>query len=298
MNDSVDQIQLSFSPENLFLLNIILGFIMFGVALELRLADFHRLFQQPKAPLVGMVSQFLFLPAATFALVYMMRPQPSIALGMLLVAACPGGNISNFISLMARGNAALSVTLTAVATVLAMFMTPLNFAFWGSLYPPASQILREIHLDFVDMFITISLIMGLPLVLGMTTAHYLPKWTARMLRPIKVLSILFFIGFVVVALGSNFHYFSEYIHYIVFIVLAHNAIAFLGGYGLARLAQLDNPNTRAITIETGIQNSGLALVIIFGFFNGLGGMAIIAAWWGIWHIIAGLSLAAVWARVT
>ncbi|RMG26518.1 MAG: bile acid:sodium symporter family protein [Bacteroidetes bacterium] len=296
MNESVDHIQLSFTPESLLLLNIILGFIMYGVALELRVEDFKRILFEPKAPLVGVISQFVLLPALTFCLIYLIRPQPSIALGMILVAACPGGNISNFISLLAKGNAALSVTLTAVATLLAIVMTPFNFAFWGGLYPPTAALLTRISLDPVEMLTTILLLLGLPLVLGMATAYRFPVLTRRILKPIKVLSLLFFAGFVVVALSNNFDYFLKYIHYIIFIVLAHNAAAFLGGYGFARIMGLSGADVRSVTIETGIQNSGLALVLIFGFFGGLGGMAIIAAWWGIWHILAGLSLAAVWSR--
>ena len=269
---------------------------MFGVALELKVDDFRRIFKEPKAPIIGVISQFILLPFITFLLISALQINASMALGMILVAACPGGNISNFISLLAKGNAALSVTLTAIATLFAIVMTPFNFAFWGNLYPPSAQLLTEISLDPLEMFQTVLLLLGLPLILGMWTAHRFPGFTWKIRKPIKILSIIIFAGFVVVALYNNFNYFLEYIHLIIFIVLIHNAVAFFSGFGFAKLMKLNQADTRSITIETGIQNSGLALVLIFGFFNGLGGMALIAAWWGIWHIIAGLSLAFFWSK--
>ncbi len=298
MHESLDQVQLDFSPESLFFLNIVLGFIMFGVALELKLDDFRQILIKPKGPIVGVISQFILLPALTFCLIWLMKVEASMALGMILVAACPGGNISNFISLLAKGNVALSVTLTAIATLLAIVMTPFNFTFWGSLYPPSAKILTKISLDPIEMFTTVLFLLGIPLILGMWTTHQFPQLTKKIIKPIKILSIIIFAAFVVVALYNNFGYFLEYIHIIILIVFLHNAIAFIGGYGFAKLLGLDQASARSITIETGIQNSGLALVLIFGFFGGLGGMALIAAWWGIWHIVTGLSLAFVWSKLT
>jgi BASS family bile acid:Na+ symporter len=247
--------------------------------------------------LIGVLSQFVLLPAITLGLVWVIAPLPSVGLGMILVAACPGGNISNFISLLARGNAALSVGLTAVATMLASFMTPFNFAFWASLYPPTATMLKQISIDPVDMLVTVLLLLGVPLIAGMWTTYRFPKFSARVRPYIRVSSIVIFIGFVVGALYTNFEAFLQYIEFIVLIVLVHNGMALLTGYTAGRLGRLPQPDVRTITIETGIQNSGLALILIFGFFNGLGGMAIIAAWWGVWHILAGLAIAGVWSRI-
>lgn len=293
---SIDSVQLSFSKEGLLLLNICLGFIMFGVALQLRVRHFKEVLKRPKALLTGVLSQFILLPIATFLLTLVLQPFPSLALGMILVAACPGGNVSNFISLMAKGNAALSVGLTAIATLLAIAVTPLNFSLFGYLNPHTSPILRSIALNPWHMIQTVVLLLGVPLALGMFVRSRWPRFTGRISTPIRWLSILFFALFVVVAFMQNWQYFLRYIDLVFVLVLLHNALAFLLGYGTARLAGLTAPQVRSITIETGIQNSGLALVIIFNFFDGLGGMAIIAAWWGLWHIIAGLSLAALWAR--
>ena len=197
---------------------------------------------------------------------------------------------------MAKGNAALSVTLTAFSTVLAIFMTPFNFSFWGSLYAANAQ-LDNVSVDFISMLQTIMLLLGIPLVLGMWVSHKYPAFIQKVKKGVRIISLLMFAGFVIAALAANFNYFIQYIHLIILLVFGHNAVAFMGGYLVSKFSGLSLPDTKSITIETGIQNSGLALVIIFQFFDGQGGMAYIAAWWGIWHILSGLALAWFLARV-
>lgn len=147
----IDNIHLNFNQENLWALNVCLALIMFGIALDLKVADFKRVAESPKASFVGLTSQFILLPFITWLLVMIIRPQPSIALGMMLVAACPGGNISNFLTHLSKGNTALSVSLTAIGTVLAIVMTPFNLQLWASLYPPTSILLKEIQLNAIDL---------------------------------------------------------------------------------------------------------------------------------------------------
>jgi len=296
----LDQIRLHFSPAGLFLLNITLAFIMFGVALEIDIGQFKQIIKKPKSAIIGFISQFILLPAITFFLVLILKPTPSVALGMLLVASCPGGNISNFVSLLAKGNAALSVTLTAIATLGAIFFTPLNFAFWGGMYEKASNLIMPIEIQPLDMLRTVFILLGIPLILGMWFAKRFPRIKARIIRPIKILSILIFAGFVIIAFSNNFEYFLRYIHLIFLIVLLHNAFALGIGFSFSSLFKLPRRDRRSVSIETGIQNSGLALVLIFNprLFDGLGGMAYVAAWWGIWHIIAGLVIAGIWSRIS
>ena len=130
----------------MWVLNLALAVVMFGVALGITVMDFKQLFRSPKILLVGVLSQFILLPLITFIFVLCIKPQPSIALGMIMVAACPGGNISNFMTHLAKGNTALSVSLTAMATAMAVFMTPFNFQFYGSLYQPTAQLLKTVEL--------------------------------------------------------------------------------------------------------------------------------------------------------
>lgn len=294
MSESIDALQLNLDSGGLHIMNVSLAFIMFGVALELTVDDFKKVAKNPKATVIGLTSQFFLLPALTFLMVLILEPHPSFALGMMMVAACPGGNISNFFSLLARGNAALSVSMTAFATGLSMFMTPFNFAFWASLYSPTSAILTEIHLDLFEVFRIIVLILGIPLILGMTLRHFKDELSQTISPYIKNFGIIFFAGFVIVAFSMNFENFMSYVHLVVVLVFIHNAIALSSGYALAYLFKLPRKDRKSISIETGIQNSGLGLLLIFNFFDGLGGMALVAAWWGIWHIVAGLSIGWYW----
>jgi BASS family bile acid:Na+ symporter len=271
---------------------------MFGVALDIGPADFKRLWRSPKSSLLGVASQFIILPALTFGLILILQPKPSIALGMILVAACPGGNISNFMTHLSGGNTALSVSLTAFATVAAIFMTPFNLQFWGNMYPPTASILRTISINPLDIFKTIALILGLPLILGMWWRSYQPELAQKMTKWLKPLSILIFMGFVAVAFSLNYDIFKKVIHLVILIVLIHKAVALSSGYLLARVFSLPLADQKTLTIETGIQNSGLGLLLIFTFFEGLGGMTIIAAWWGIWHILSGLAISWYWSRKT
>jgi BASS family bile acid:Na+ symporter len=292
----IDDVMLNFNPASLLLMNIILGIVMFGVALDLKLADFMVLAKLPRSACIGLLGQFILLPAFTFLLVRLISPTPSMALGMFLVAACPGGNISNFFTYLAKGNTALSVCLSATSTACALFMTPLNFSFWGSLYAPAHGILTEISLNPIDLAMTIFLLLVLPMSIGLFISHRLPKWAGKAKRPMKMLSMIFFLLFVVGALAANVEHFLNYIHLVVLAVFLHNALALLLGYSGARLLRLPEKDRRAVAIEMGIQNSGLGLILIFNFFDGLGGMAIVTAWWGVWHIISGMSLALFWSR--
>jgi BASS family bile acid:Na+ symporter len=294
MGESIDTLQLNLGSGGLHIMNVSLAIIMFGVALELTLDDFKKVAKNPKGTLIGLAAQFLFLPALTYVLVILMEPHPSFALGMMMVAACPGGNISNFFSLLAKGNAALSVSMTAFATLLSIVMTPFNFTFWASMYGPTNAILTEIHLDLFEVFRIIVLILAIPLVLGMTLRHFKDKFSKMISPYIKNFGIIFFAGFVIVAFSMNFENFVGYVHLVIVLVFFHNTIALMSGYGLGYLFKLPHKDRKSISIETGIQNSGLGLLLIFNFFDGLGGMALVAAWWGIWHIIAGLSIGWYW----
>ena len=293
----IDQnLSVNFSPESLQILNLCLGFIMFVVALDLSLSDFKRVVQTPKSAVIGLLSQFLFLPAVTFALIWLMKPQPAIALGMLLVASCPGGVISNFMTNLAKGNTALSVSLTAVSTPASVFMTPLNFAFWGSRLPETNKLLETVSLNPSDMAKTIVVLIIIPVVIGMFMASKFPALVSKIRNPFKVLSFILFGGFIVIAAFGNWDAFINYIEYILLLVLVHNALAFGTGYLSGRIGKLKTADVRSITIETGIQNSGLGLILIFNFFDGMGPMALVAAWWGVWHIISGLTLATLWSK--
>lgn len=292
----LDAVIINFNSEELWVLNIALAVVMFGVALNITLNDFRQLFRQPKPVLVGLLSQFILLPFLTFLLVNIIQPRPSIALGMIMVAACPGGNISNFFTHLAKGNNALSVSLTAFATFLAIIMTPLNFELYGSLYEPTSKIIKQVELNPFELVKLVSIILGIPLVLGMVLRHYKETLSITLSKTLKPLSILVFISIVIIAFTKNLDVFNLYIDKVLLIGISHNILALLLGFSVAKMFKLKNQDIKTLTIETGIQNSGLGLLLIFTFFSGLGGMAILAAFWGIWHIVSGLVLASYWSK--
>lgn len=292
----IDQVQLSFNPQTLTLLNTVLGLVMFGVALELKVDDFRAALRTPRALALGLLGHHLLFPAMTYALIWVLQPVPSIALGMILVSSCPAGHISNFLVHYSRGNTALSVSVSALSTVAALFMTPLNFAFWGNLSPVTSGLMKAVAMNPWEMLEVVVMLLGVPLVLGMWVAQRFPAFTQRIQKPMKILSLLILVGFIVGALAANFRHFLAYIHFVLLVVFIHNLLALVTGYGLSAAIGLPERDRRAITFEMGIQNSGLGLILIFNFFNGLGGMAIVTAWWGIWHIVAGMTLATWWKR--
>ncbi|MDD3859841.1 MAG: bile acid:sodium symporter family protein [Bacteroidales bacterium] len=308
--NAMDSANLNFSQGGLLVLNIAIAVIMFGVALEIKIQHFKDLLLNPKPVIVGFLSQFLLLPILTLLLVlaFWNNITVGVAMGMILVASCPGGNISNFLSTHAKGNPALSVSLTAIATSLALFLTPFNFYLYGKLYKilgpwSDNQLLRELSINPVDMFVTVLILLGIPIILGMLTNHYLPKFTDKIKKPIKAFSLIFFMGMVVMMFANNYNYFIQYIAWILLIVFIHNAIALSSGFGFAKLFKLSPQNCKTISIETGIQNSGLGLVLLFNpkIFPqdlALGGMMIVTAWWGIWHILSGLTISTIWRKKT
>lgn len=281
---------------DLTVLNVLLAFMMFGVSLTLRLDDFRRIVRAPIAPVAGLLAQFVLLPAGTCLATYLLDIDPELALGMILVASCPGGSFSNVLTWLARGNVAVSVSMTAVSSLAATVLTPLNFALYGSLNPRTRDLITDIDVDRVDLLLLVLLVLAVPMLLGSFVGTRFPAFAARSERPLRVVSMLIFLGFVAIAFGNNVGLFLDEFHTFFWLVACHNALALLLGYGIARSLPLPASDRRAVTLEVGIQNSGLGLVIGFTFFPELGGVLLIAAFWGVWHLVSGLVLAQWWAR--
>ena len=240
------------------LLNAVLALVMFGVALGIKPATFVDIIKNPKSIVTGIVCQMLLLPALTLVLTIVMGHwiSPMIALGMILVASCPGGNISNFITSLSRGNSELSVSLTAFNTAVCVFTTPLNFAFWGKLYLNFAGKheffgeLPELQIPLGDIFQSIFIIMGIPLVLGILCGQYLPKVANFLKKPLQYLSIAVFIAMVVIIFTGNLDVFMKCIRYIFLVVLLHNLLALGIGFGTSTLLKLPYKDRRTITIES------------------------------------------------
>ena len=301
--NTIDSIQVSLNAGGMNTINIVLAFVMYGVALGIKPRIFVEVFKKPKSVLLGMLSQLILLPAFTCLLAILLTGwiSPMMGLGMILVAACPGGNISNFMSSLAKANIELSVSLTAISTALAVILTPFNFWCWGSLYLHSAAVSAEIPtlvIPLWDVFKTIFILLGVPLILGILTSQYLPKVANALKKPLQWLSIIIFIAMVVLSFSSNIDAFLLSVKYIFFVVLIHNLMALGIGYTVGTVGKVPYRDRRTLTIETGIQNSGLGLALMLGtsLFAGFpphGGMLVITAWWGIWHIISGLTVATI-----
>jgi BASS family bile acid:Na+ symporter len=307
--EGLSDLTINFGEGGMMIVNIILAFVMFGVALGIKTSTFKEVFKKPKSVIVGVLMQWVGLPLVTFLVALALNQwiTPMIALGMILVACCPGGNISNFISSLSKGNVELSVSMTAITTALAPIVTPFNFWFWGNLYAyivSVKQSIPELSIPFLPMLYQILLLLGVPIVLGLLFARRHPNATKKITKPAQVLSILLFVGMVVVSFSQNWQIFLDNIIYVFFIVMLHNACALATGYFGGKLAKLPVKDCRSLTVEIGIQNSGLGLVLLFNpvifppeiWHQHYGGMLLITAWWGIWHIVSGLTVAYLFRR--
>jgi len=293
-SDALDTFQLNIGTASEVGLAVILAMMMFAVALGLRPSSFSFFKTQPKLYFTGLFTQIIALPLLTVLLCFIMKPHPSIALGMILIACCPGGNSSNLIALFARANTALSVSLTATSSVFAAFMTPISILFWSNLYPPARVLMTEINIDSAAFLIQTLIVLALPLLLGMLFRHLAPRTAQRIQNPLAILSALALLAIIIITTTRLFPVFMVLGIGIFFIVLPHNILAFTLGNLAGRAIKTDTASRRALTIEVGIQNTGLGMVILLTQFSGIGGASAVAGLWGLWHLIGGCSLAIFW----
>jgi bile acid:Na+ symporter, BASS family len=294
----VDDIHIDFDASAITFMKIVIAMILFGVALDTKLEDFAAVLKRPVPIIIGVVAQFLILPALTLLLTILLDVRGSVALGMILVACCPPGNISNILTHRAGGDVALSVSMTAVSNVLTIFMLPINLAFWGGLSPAGDDILTSVDLDPVKTFFEIALVIGLPFVAGVTITRLWPRVGSRAHRIVGPVSFVLLFLIIVLGFVSNWDIFKSYISIVLLAVALQNALALLLGFGIARVTRLPGRSQKAMTFEVGVRNTGLGLVLVFAYFDGLGGMALVAAWWGLYDILVGLVVATIWKRRT
>jgi len=264
--------------------------------MDTKVSDFREVRKLPKAMAVGIAAQFIALPAITFVLTLLLGVRGSIAMGMILVACCPPGGTSNILTYRSGGNVALSVSMTGISSLLAIFLMPLNIALWGGLHPEASKILTDVDLSAIEMLAHVVLVIGLPFALGLWVAQKKPEFTLKVQPWVKRFSLYALVGFILAALVGNISVFWPYIPIVALVCFLHDTLAFALGYGIASAFGLEEYNRRAITFEVGVRYAGLGLGMVFTFFDGIGGMALVAGWWGIWDLIAGLALSSWWLR--
>lgn len=285
-----------FNAANLVILNVILAFMMFGVSLSLRGEDFKRILKKPDAPITGLLAQFVLLPAASCLITWALNVPPELALGMILVAACPGGTFSNIMTWLGRANVAVSVSMTAVSSLAATVLTPLNFALYGWLNPHTRPLVQHIALNPWHILLLVLVVLAIPLLVGMVVGRHFPGFAEKAQKPMRWVTLLVLFGFVAIAFANNMDVFLANAHRIVGLVIGQNALALGLGAIAGVITGLNRADRRAVTMEVGIQNSGLGLSILFTFFPQASGMILITAFWGVWHLVTGLTLALIWSR--
>lgn len=292
----VDTLQLHFNPDQMLVLNAAMAFLMFSVALDIRLEDFRRVVQFPRSIGVGILAQYLIFPLLTLAIIAVFNPPASVGLGMVLVSMCPSGNMTNFLSHYAKANVALSVTLNAIIILSASFLTPAGFLFWSAFVPGSEAVRQTFEISFSQMVIIIVELIVAPLLLGMWLNEKKTEFVAKIRPWAQRVSLLIFFSILVLALLGNRDNIVNFLGFVFVLVAVHNGVALAHGYALGRLFRLPELDCRTLAFETGIHNTALGLLLIFKFFGGLGGMALIAAWYGIWDLITGMSLAWYWKK--
>ena len=278
------------------ILSLVLATMVFSVALELKVDDFRRVAQAPRLVLIGQIPQFILLPGATWVATLLLDLPPNIESAMILVACCPGGSLSNVVTHHGRGNTALSVSISAVAAVLALVLTPFNFTWMVSTNPATAGWLRQLDIDASDIWWSLLALLALPMALGLLCSHQLPALTARIRKPLGTFSLVALLLFIVGGLIKERHLLNAALLPQLLIVVLHNAGGLLLGWLASKAFRVGERDMRAIVIEGGMQNSGLALGIIAVQFNADLGMVIIASLWGMWHIVSGMTLATLWRR--
>ena len=278
------------------ILSMVLATMVFSVALELRIEDFKRVAQTPKAVICGLIPQFLLLPVATWLVTLWLDLPPNMEAAMILVAACPGGSLSNVVTHMGRGNTALSVSISAVASIIALFATPFNFSWMIATNPETASWLKELSIDSSGIYISLFLLLGVPLSLGLLASHRLPQLTERIRKPLGHFSLIALLLFIVAGLIKERQLLTLGLLPTLLLVVLHNASGLFFGWATSKVMGVSEKDRRAIMIEGGMQNSGLALGIIAVQFNSDLGMVTLVSLWGIWHIVSGMSLAYVWRR--
>jgi len=294
---TLDTLTIELDPISQAGLAISLFIIMFSVALGLRIADFAAMLERPKVYAGGVIAQVIGLPLLTLGLVFLLNPPASIALGMIVVAACPGGNVSNLMTYAARADVALSVALTATSSIIAAFFTPALILLWSSLYSPTATLLNSIDFDAAAFLTQTTLLLAVPLIAGMAFAHFAPTLANRLRGPGATVGAGLMTIIVVIGTIDLMPRLFAAFPLIAPPVIIHNACAFLLGAGVGRLLQAKASARRTLTFEVGLQNSGLAIVILISQLQGLGGAAAIAAAWGVWHLITGGAMVAFFRRI-
>jgi BASS family bile acid:Na+ symporter len=292
----IDQLDLNLADGFQLAVKAIVALFLFGIALDTKIGDFRDVARRPWVIVAGLFAQYAVMPGLTVLLTLALDVRGSVAIGMILVVCCPAGNLSNILTHRSRGDVALSVSLTGVSTIAAVVVTPIALAFWCGLNPAADDLLRDVHIDPWDMVAEAIFLIGLPFALGILIAWRRPSVSERARKIVEPAALTLLLLIVVGGLAGQFGTFIDYVGVVAVAIILQNALSLLVGYGTGRATRLPESGVRAMTLELGLRNTGLALVLALGFFGELGGVAFVAAMWGLWDVITGLVLSTWWRR--
>lgn len=285
--ETLDSLRIVLDPLGQAGVVIALMLVMFGVALGLRVKDFRILAAQPSLYIGGVFAQVLVLPLVTFGLIHVISPPPSIALGMIVVACCPGGSVSNLLTYLSRGDVAVSVALTATSSMLAAFLTPVSTLFWAQAYEPTAKLLASLEVSPLLFIGQTTLLLAIPLAAGMIVAFRAPDFAMRIRKRTTLTGAAVLGGTIIYGIVYFYPILWPAVGLLASVTIIHNTVAFATGATIGWVLSRQSAVRRALTFEIGIQNSGLALIILLAQLKGVGGAAAIAAVWGVWHLIAG-----------
>ncbi|MFC7322778.1 bile acid:sodium symporter family protein [Halobacillus campisalis] len=263
----------------------LLGIIMFGMGLTLTKSDFKAVFQRPLDVAVGVGAQFLLMPLLAFLLVTILPVSPEVAVGVILVGCCPGGTASNVMTYLSKGDTALSVAITSVSTLLAPILTPALMLLFASQWLPVSA---------SDMFLSIVNVVLLPIILGLIVRGILGTKVEAGIKSVPLISVIAIVAIVAAVISANQQQIVETGLIIFAIVVLHNLLGYVMGYGLGKMFGMDASKKRAVSIEVGMQNSGLGASLAAVHFSPLA--AVPSAIFSVWHNISGPLIATIYRK--
>lgn len=283
---------ISVNQNQMVLLKVMLGLIMFGIALKLDLKEFKRLIRKPKPIIIGLFGQLVLLPALTLGMIHLLNLPAAIALGLFVVASCPGGNMSNLLTDLADGDLEYSVSMTSLSSFVGPITIPFNILFWSSLYLPTKSLVSSISLDTTAMYLDVFVTLGVPLLMGMLLKAKRPILMNKVAPIIGKISVLILVIFIVGAAKKYWAFFDSSYQLMMPLTMGHNFIAMLMGYLLA--FSLTKKQQKTLTFEIGMQNSGIGLAIILQYFTTDPMTTIVCCWWAVIHMTNGLIVIGFW----
>lgn len=266
---------------------LLLGIVMFGMGLTLTVGDFKEVFRRPKEVTVGVIGHFVIMPLTAFLLAVLLQLPPEVAIGVILVGSCPSGTASNVMTFLAKGDVALAVSIASVSTILSPIVTPLLIILFAG---------KWTYIDPMNLIWSIIQVVIIPIVLALIIKSFFRQFAKTGEKILPIVSVITIIIIISAVIAGSQEKLAQTGLLIFTVVILHNGIGFLLGYLMAKLFKMDLAKRKAVTMEIGMQNSGLGVAIAMSNFSPLA--AVPSAIFSVWHNISGSILAALFSRMT